>query len=60
MKIKKLTNQNSKGIVDMEDVINKINEIIDAVNSLDSGISYSTDKPSAYDLNAVAKHLKRR
>jgi hypothetical protein len=44
-----------------EDLISKINEIIDAINLLiknGQGDVYIGKRPSAYNLNAISKRLK--
>jgi hypothetical protein len=40
-----------------EDIIKKLNEIIEKVNSKQD--TYITPMPSAYDLNAIGKILKK-
>jgi hypothetical protein len=40
-----------------EDIIKKLNEIIEKINSKQD--TYITPTPSAYDLNAIGKILKK-
>lgn len=54
MKITKLKNDAS-----LEDIIKKLNEVIESMNAVETQV-YIGDKPSAYDLNAIGKHFKKR